>query len=158
MSTSLSVRRSCELETRIAHHEQQVAQRRPSIATGAAHAASLHGGQPDPGGGPPGRLRRPVAPESPSETPEDLREFVGKRIMTSKLIARVIQGFGEDETFGATRVAREANRRYRDTLKRPVDARGASVVLRRLRNAGQIHQVQSGGAAHEALYSKQRQG
>ena len=45
----------------------------------------------------------PVAPAAEGAgTPEDLREFVGKRIMASKLVARVIQGFGEDETFGAT--------------------------------------------------------
>ena len=100
-----------------------------------------------------------VAPATEKEEePEDLRDFIGKRILASKLIARVIRSFGEDDTFGATRVAAEANRRYRDTLKKPVDARAASTVLRRLRDAGELHQVQSGGAAHEALYSKGRQG
>jgi hypothetical protein len=169
MSTSLSVAEIlAKLEARIAHHEQQVAfhkqQENYHREQSAAHAAELdtvrqHFESFKAAALPAADLAAvPVAPESPSETPEDLREFVGKRIMTSKLIARVIHGFGEDETFGANQVAREANRRYRDTLKRPVDGRGASVVLRRLRNAGQIHQVQSGGAAHEALYSKRRQG
>jgi len=97
-----------------------------------------------------------VAPEpAKEEEPEDLRGFIGKRIMTSKLVARVIHSL-PDETFGANRVAEETNRRYRTTLKRPVDARTASTVLRRLRDAGEIHQVQSGGAAHEALYAEGR--
>ena len=44
---------------------------------------------------------------SAAEEPEDLREFVGKRLRTSKLIARVVDSLGEDETFGASRVAAE---------------------------------------------------
>jgi hypothetical protein len=92
------------------------------------------------------------------EAPEDLGEFVGKRIMASKLIARAIDRLGDDETFGANRVAQETNSRYHDKLKKPVDARKVSVVLRRLRDAGELHQVKSGGAAHEALYSKRPQG
>jgi len=78
--------------------------------------------------------------------------------MASKLISRVIQRLGDDETFGASRVAEEANRRFRDSLKKPVDTRMVSVVLRRLRDSGELHQARSGGAAHEALYSKRRPG
>ena len=165
MSTSLSVAEILsKLEARIAHHEQQVAFHKQQEAyhreQSAAHAAELE------------KVRRhfesfqaaalpaadlagvPVASEpAKEEEPEDLREFIGKRIRTSKLIARVIHSLA-DETFGATRVAQETNRRYRNALKRPVDARTVSTTLRRLRNAGELHQVQSGGAAHEALYSK----
>lgn len=101
----------------------------------------------------------PVAPApAAEEKPDDLREFVGKRIAASKLIARVLLGIGEDETFGANRVARETYRRYREILPKPVDARGVSVVLRRLHQAGKLHQVQAGGAAHEAVYTKRRPG
>ena len=78
--------------------------------------------------------------------------------VASKRIARAVHRLGDGETFGATRVAEETNRRYRDNLKKPVDARMVSVVLRRLRDAGELHQVKSGGAAHEALYSKRRPG
>jgi hypothetical protein len=88
------------------------------------------------------------------EQPEDLRELVGKRLMASKLIARVVDSLGEDETFGASRVAAETNRRYHRTLKKPMDARTVSTVLRRRRDAGELHQVRPGSAAHEALYSK----
>lgn len=165
MSTSLSVAEIlAKLEGRIAHHEQQMAFHKQQEVhhreQSAAHAAELE------------KLRQhfesfkaaalPAAdlagagmalvPEIEQE-PEDLREFVGKRIMTSKLIARVIRAL-PDETFGATRVAEETNRRYRTALKKPVDGRAASTILRRLRDAGELHQVQSGGAAHEAVYAK----
>lgn len=46
----------------------------------------------------------------------ELREFLGKRIMASNLIARAVRGYGEGETFGAGRVAaldkREPEVRY----------------------------------------------
>jgi len=169
MSTSFSVAEIlARLEARIAHHEEQVAfhqqQEVHHREQSAAHTAELE------------TVRRhfesfkatalpaadlagvPVASAAREEAREDLGEFVGKRIMTSKLIARVVHRLGEDETFGASQVAEEANRRYRGQLKKPVDARMASVVLRRLRDAGELHQVQSGGAAHEAFYSKRRPG
>lgn len=164
MSTSLSVEEIlAKLEARIAHHEQQVAFHKQQEAhhreQSAAHAAELekvrqHFESFKTAALPAADLAGvPVALEPRKEEEPDLREFVGKRIMPSKLIARVIRGL-PDETFGATRVAAETNRRYRTTLKRPVDARAASTVLRRLRDAGEIHQVQSGGAAHEAVYAK----
>ena len=71
---------------------------------------------------------------------------------------RAIDRLGDDATFRANWVAAETNRRYHDKLKKPVDARKVSVVLRRLRDAGDLHQVKPGGAAHEALYTKQGQG
>lgn len=165
MSTSFSVAEIlAKLEARIAHHEQQVAHHKQlevhhreqsdahateletvrqhfeSFKAAALPAADLAG--------------VPVAPApAREEEPGDLSEFIGRRIMTSKLIARVIHGLA-DETFGATRVAEETNRRYRGALKRPVDARTVSTVLRRLRDAGEIRQAQAGGAAHEAMYSR----
>ncbi|HEY2295080.1 MAG TPA: hypothetical protein VGM86_30630 [Thermoanaerobaculia bacterium] len=164
MSTSLSVAEILtKLETRIAHHEQQMAFHKQQEAhhreRSAAHAAELekvrrHFESFQAAALPAADLAGAVAaPEAGKEEPEDLREFVGKRLMTSKLIARVIRGLA-DETFGATRVARETNRRYGGTLKKPVDARAASIVLRRLRDTGELRQVQPGGAAHEAVYAK----
>ncbi len=170
MSTSFSVAEIlARLEARIAHHEERVAfhqqQEVHHREQSAAHGAELE------------TVRRhfesfkatalpaadlagvPMAPApAGEEKPEDLGEFVGKRIMASKLIVRAIDRLGDDETFGANRVAAETNRRYHDKLKKPVDARKVSVVLRRLRDAGELHQAQSGGAAHEALYTKRRQG
>jgi hypothetical protein len=171
MSTAFSVAEIlAKLEARIAHHEQQVAFHQQQEAhhreQSASHAAELE------------QVRQhfeafraaalpaadlagvPVAAPSQSkaEEPEDYREFVGKRLVMSKLITRAIHRLGETETFGAHRVAEEVNRRYRDQLKKPVGARVVSVVLRRMRDAGELHQVKPGGAAHEALYSRQTPG
>lgn len=166
MSTSLSVAEIlAKLESRIAHHEQQMAFHRQQEAhhreQSAAHAAELE------------KLRQhfesfkaaalpaadlaggSVAPASAGEEElGDLREFVGKRIITSKLIARVVDSVSEGYAFGAAWVAEETNRRFHSVLKRPVDARTASTVLRRLRNAGALRQVQPGGAAHGEVFSK----
>jgi hypothetical protein len=169
MSTSLSVAEILtKLEARIAHHEQQMAYHKQQEShhreQSAAHAAELdkvrqHFESFKAAALPAADLAGAAGVPAPAQEEEpDLREFIGKRIMTSKLIARVIRGFGAGETFGATRVAEETNRRYRNTLKRPVDARMASTILRRLRDAGEIHQVQSGGAAHEAVYEKEGRG
>jgi len=83
---------------------------------------------------------------------EDLRDLVGKRLMMSKLVGRVVERMGEGETFGAARVAEEINRRYGAHLRRPVGARAVSVTLRRLRDAGSIRAVRDGKAAQESIY------
>lgn len=166
MSTALSVAEIlAKLEARIAHHEQQVELHKQQEAhhreQSAAHAAELekvrqHFESFKASALPAAELAGALAAPAPAteERPEDLREFIGKRLVASKLIARVIDNLGDDETFGATRVAAEANRRYHGNLKKPVDARAVSTVLRRLRDAGEIHQVRPGSAAQEALYSK----
>jgi hypothetical protein len=170
MSTAFSVAEIlARLEARIAHHEQQMGFHQQQEAhhreQSAAHRAELemvrqHFESFKAAALPAADLAGvPVAPApAGEEKPEDLGEFVGKRILVSKLIVRAIDRLGDDETFGANRVAAETNRRYHDKLKKPVDARKVSVVLRRLRDAGELHQVKSGGAAHEALYTKRRPG
>jgi DNA-binding transcriptional ArsR family regulator len=60
----------------------------------------------------------------------------------------------EGETFGAAQVAAETNRRYRDKLRRPIDARAVSVTLHRLRDAGRLRLVREGKSYYEALYAK----
>jgi len=50
-------------------------------------------------------------------------------------------------------VAAETNRRYRDKLRRPLDARDVSFTLRRLRDAGRLRLVKEGRSNHEALYA-----
>ncbi len=165
MSTSLSVAEIlAKLEARIAHHEQQMAFHKQQEAhhreQSAAHAAELdkvrqHFESFKSAALPAADLAGvSVAPASSAAEPEDLREFIGKRLMTSKLIARVARGWGEGETFGASRVAAETNRRYAGKLNRPVDTRTVSTVLRRLRDAGELRQVRPGTAAHEAVYAK----
>ncbi|HEX3551744.1 MAG TPA: hypothetical protein VIA62_00770 [Thermoanaerobaculia bacterium] len=76
------------------------------------------------------------------------------RITTlSKLIARVVEGKPEQETFGATAVAGEVNARFGKRLRRPLDPRTASVTLRRMAADGRLRLVQEGRAFHEALYA-----
>jgi hypothetical protein len=65
---------------------------------------------------------------------------------------------GAGQTFGATWVAQETNRRFHNALKKPVDVRTVSTVLRRLRDTGELRQVQPGGPAHEAVYAKAGEG
>src|SRR5947199_1913184 len=108
MSTAFSVAEIlAKLEARIAHHEQQMAFHKQQEAhhreQSAAHAAELdkvrqHFDSFKAAALPAADLAGvPVAPApTKEEEPEDLREFVGKRLMTSKLIARVIDSLGED--------------------------------------------------------------
>jgi len=93
------------------------------------------------------------APETVEEK-DDLSDLIGRRIMVSKLIGRVVDRMGEGETFGAARVAAEVNRRYREHLRRAVSSRAVSVTLRRLRDAGSIRAVREGRASQESVYVK----
>jgi hypothetical protein len=94
-----------------------------------------------------------AAPPQPvKEEVEDDRELIGKhgkRILASRLVARVTDRMADGVTFGAKQVAAETNRRYRDKLRRPIDARAASVTLRRLEAAGRLHLVRKGKSNHE---------
>ena len=118
MSTAFSVAEIlAKLEARIAHHEQQVAfhkqQEIHHREQSTVHDAELAKVRPhfeafQATALPAADLASvPVVAPSPvgDEETEDYQDFVGKRIMTSKLIARVVHRL-EDETFGATRVAR----------------------------------------------------
>jgi hypothetical protein len=89
------------------------------------------------------------------EEADDLRDLIGRRIMVSKLVSRVVDRMGEGETFGAARVAAEVNRRYREHLRRPVSARAVSVTLRRLRDAGEVRAVREGKASQESIYVRE---
>jgi hypothetical protein len=94
-------------------------------------------------------LARPLPPPPP---PDDVE--ARSRTMVSRLIARVVESRPADEAFGASWVAAEVNQRYAKRLKRPVDVRAVSVVLRRMRAARRIHLVRKGKAAQEALYRR----
>ena len=97
-----------------------------------------------------------LSPET--EEPDDLRDLIGRRIVVSKLVSRVVDRMREDETFGAARIAAEVNRRYREHLRRPVSARAVSVTLRRLRGSGGIRAVKEGKASQESVYVREREG
>jgi len=166
MSTAFSVAEIlAKLEERIVHHQKQadfhaqqevhhreqnafhlaelkkVREHFEAFKTSALPAAELAG--------------QGAAPPQPvKEEVEDDREFIGKRILASRLVARVAERMADGVTFGAHQVAAEINRRYRDKLRRPIDARTVSVTLRRLQAAGRLHLVRQGKSNHEALYTK----
>jgi hypothetical protein len=76
------------------------------------------------------------------------------RLMGSRLVRTVVELWASAEPFGAAAVAREVNRQFRDRLRKSVDERAASDVLRRMKQEGLIHLVRKGKAFHEALYGK----
>ena len=78
----------------------------------------------------------------------------GKTFTKSKLILRVVQSMEEGTPFSAAQVTAEVNRRFRERMKKPVDRRVVSTNLRRLRDAGQIREVEEGRSFHEAKYSR----
>lgn len=75
--------------------------------------------------------------------------------MASRFIRAVIESQPEGESFGASLVAAEVNRRFGDRLRHPVNARAASDVLRRMNNEGRIRRVRPGKAFSEALYARE---
>jgi hypothetical protein len=98
---------------------------------------------------PAAELATPPAPPPPPEEPD-----LGANPLISRLVSRVVASRPPDETFGASHIAAEVNRRYPTKLRRPVDPRTVSSALRRLRDTGHLHLVREGRAHHEALYAK----
>ena len=71
-----------------------------------------------------------------------------------KMVELVIDGKSQAERFGPIGLAQEVNRRFGNRLRRPVDARQISVVLRRMGRLRRIHLVRKGRPHWEALYSR----
>ncbi len=86
-------------------------------------------------------------------SPEAMSKLSG-RLIPSRIVRAVIASLPADEPFGPTLVASETNRRHAGTLRRPLDTRTISDILRRMRAEGLLHLVQGGKAFHEALYAK----
>ena len=86
---------------------------------------------------------------------EAFKADLGAKPLISRLVTRVVASRPVDEAFGASHIAAEVNRRYSAKLRRPVQPRTVSMTLRRLRDTGQLHEVQEGKAYHEALYAKE---
>ena len=76
------------------------------------------------------------------------------RMKASKLIQRVVEAPRLQEPFSPEAVAREANRRFAQHLDRPVGARAASDVLRRMLAAGKLRLVRPGKGSRQALYAR----
>ncbi|HYU34363.1 MAG TPA: hypothetical protein VEW48_19595 [Thermoanaerobaculia bacterium] len=160
MSRNLSVARILtELQARIEHHrgreahhaeqeafhlqqrahhaaELQTARDRYEAFLAAADAASELVARP--------REKKAVDDSIPS----------GKRAVLSKLVARIVDGKGPLESFGAKSVTRELEERFGGRLGRKVDTRTVAAKLRRLAQAGKIHLAREGRSFHEALYTR----
>jgi hypothetical protein len=95
---------------------------------------------------------------APEPTVPHLELPASGKVMVSRMIRAVVESQGDGEPFGASLVTAEVNRRFAGRLRRPVDTRAASDVLRRMNNAGQLHLVRAGKAFSEALYAKGARG
>jgi hypothetical protein len=92
----------------------------------------------------------PAAEPAPAIAESDLPP--PGRLMVSRLLRLVVERAGLAEPFGGAEVAAEVNRRYADRLRRPVGARTAADVLRRMCGEGRLRVVRKGKPLHEALY------
>lgn len=99
-------------------------------------------------------IAREALPPRSAEPVEEAEPEPGKRPRISHLVAKIIEGKRDGEPFGAAAVAEEVNRRFGSRMKKRLDPRSASVVLRRLRDARRLHVVREGKAHHETLYAK----
>jgi hypothetical protein len=94
---------------------------------------------------------------APPEPPVDPLIGVSQasgRVVPSRLVRAVVGSRKDDEPFGATAVAREVNRRFKDKLRRPMSARAVGDTLRRMEAQRLIHLVRPGRAKYEALFRK----
>ncbi len=97
-----------------------------------------------------------LAAPSGNEEAADLGSASSPRL--GKMVELVIAGKSQSERFGPVGLAVEVNRRFGDRLRRPVNARQISVVLRRLQRLRRIYLVRKGRPHWEALYSRQGPG
>jgi hypothetical protein len=78
----------------------------------------------------------------------------GKPVIRSRLVARVVADYPAGQTFTASWVAAELNRRFGKAFRKPADARLVGAALRRLVAAGAVRLAQPGTSHREAVYSK----
>ena len=115
---------------------EQLVQSFESLKTSAENAARL-------------AARLPPAPPPPSD---DLP--AGRKPSISYLTARAIEGKAPGETFGPVDIAAEINQRFAAQLKREVDARQVSVVLRWMAKTGRIVRTKKGHQRKQSKYSR----
>jgi hypothetical protein len=94
-----------------------------------------------------------TASPAPAPPPEDSLP-PGKPVLRSRLVSRVMEDIPAGQTFTASRLADEVNRRFGKALRKPADARLVSAALRRKLANGTIRLVQPGTAHREAVYTR----
>lgn len=100
------------------------------------------------------RSALPPKPEVKDFKEEDVGS--ASRPKLGKMVILLLREKGGDERFGAQALSREVNQRFRDRLRRAVDAVQMSVILRRLHRRGLIHQIRAGRPYREAIYVRER--
>lgn len=137
-------------EQEVYHREQKaycagelakVLLRYEAFKTAATEAGELMGKVPE--------VARPVRQVTPAQP-----EVLLGPVMQSRCIARVVEEREPGETFGATVIMREVNRRFREYLGGTVDKRLVAINLRRLAERGRIRRLHDGTAHHESLYTR----
>ena len=103
-------------------------------------------------------LAVPPAPKSSPAAIDEAKLPSSGRLMVSRLVRLAVESPELAEPFGATAVAAETNRRFRDHLREPIRPRTASDVLRRMLAEGELRLAHKGRALHEALYTRKRTG
>ncbi|HKH45481.1 MAG TPA: hypothetical protein VKM72_12515 [Thermoanaerobaculia bacterium] len=93
-----------------------------------------------------------LARPAEAEESADLGSASNPRL--GKMVEFVLAGKGQNEPFGPVGLASDVNRRFGNRLRRSVDARQISVVLRRMERLRRIHLVRKGRPHWEALYSR----
>jgi hypothetical protein len=91
---------------------------------------------------------------APAARPERDDENLGSasRPKVARMVEKVVEAKRQDERFGPEALTEEVNRRFGDRLRKPLDARQISVVLRRLVRKKVVQLVRQGRPHQEALY------
>ncbi len=96
-----------------------------------------------------------AARKVPAEVPaEDLG--TRNRPKLTRMIARVLEDLPKSARIGARQVTAEVNRRFGPHLRKPADSERVSIALRRMAEAGRLHQLRKGRPYNEALYTREK--
>jgi hypothetical protein len=98
-----------------------------------------------------------AARQAPAAPPDVKQADLGSasRPKLGRMVTLLLQEKEATEPFGPVGLAREVNQRFAERLRKPATAGQISVVLRRMRRLGKIHQARPGRPHWEALYVKE---
>jgi hypothetical protein len=88
--------------------------------------------------------------------PEDLGSASKPRL--TRMVSKWIEAKGPAEAFGPKELCRELNQLYGKKLRRQLDQRQVSDVLRRFERLGRLHRLQSGRPYGQTLYCRRNPG
>jgi hypothetical protein len=102
-----------------------------------------------------GIAARAAAAAPPPPPPPAREEFPrGKTPRPHRLAEKVVADLPAGEPFGCSRLAEAVNRRFGHALRKPLDSRLASTILRRMAAEGRVRVARKGTPHHEAMYTK----